>query len=96
MRLLSLADISNMPPRVQGQTRMLRRMERRFPKLVAGMYNADKSRMRIVLRSLEQQTAEARASQIEDVRQQIGRERGIVEHSDVQGVDIQNIEVAVV
>ena len=49
MRVLSLADISNMPPRVQGQTRMLRRMERRFPKLVAGMYNADKSRMRIVL-----------------------------------------------
>jgi predicted RND superfamily exporter protein len=68
MRVLSLADVANMPPRVQGRPRMLRRMELRFPELVAGMYNPERSRMRIVLRSLEQQTAEARASQIEDVR----------------------------
>ena len=67
-RVLSLADVANLPPKLRGPVWMLQRMERRFPQLVAGMYNKDKARMRIVLRSLEQQSAESRAAQIEDVR----------------------------
>ena len=68
MRVLSLADVANLPPRVRGPKRMLRTVDRSFPKLIGGMYNKDEARMRIVLRSLEQQSAESRAAQIEDVR----------------------------
>lgn len=68
LRVLSLADVANLPPRLQRPERMLLRMAHRFPNLVSGMYNEDKDRMRIVLRSLEQQPAESRAAQIESVR----------------------------
>jgi len=68
MLVLSLADVANLPPKIRGPVWMLRRMELRFPHLIAGMYNKDKGRMRIMLRSLEQQSAESRAAQIEDVR----------------------------
>jgi predicted RND superfamily exporter protein len=68
LRVISLADVANMPPRVRGPRWMLERMERRFPELVDGMYNDKEHRMRIVLRSLEQQRAETRSQQIEDVR----------------------------
>ncbi|MCH2203522.1 MAG: MMPL family transporter [Fuerstiella sp.] len=68
MRILSLADVANLPPRIRGPEWMLKRMELRFPKLIAGMYNKDKARMRIVLRSLEQQSADSRSTQIENIR----------------------------
>ncbi len=68
LRVLSLADVANMPPRLRGPRWMLGRMERRFPELIEGMYNEEEQRMRIVLRSLEQQRAETRAQQIMDVR----------------------------
>ena len=68
MRVLSLADVANLPPKVRGPVGMLRRMELRFPHLVARIYNRDKARMRIMLRSMEQQSAESRAAQIENVR----------------------------
>ncbi|MCH2211164.1 MAG: MMPL family transporter [Fuerstiella sp.] len=68
MRVLSLADVADLPPRFRGPTWMLKRMENDFPQLIAGMYNEDRARMRIILRSLEQQSAESRSAQIEKVR----------------------------
>jgi len=68
LRVLSLADVANLPPRLRGPRWMLGRMERQFPELVEGMYNNEKHRIRIVLRSLEQQTADSRSHQIADVR----------------------------
>ena len=68
MRVLSPADVANLPPRVQGPLRMLQRMQGRYPYLMNSMYNDEANRMRIVLRSREQQSAESRARQIADVR----------------------------
>lgn len=68
MRVISLADVADLPPRMRGRKNMLDRMQRTFPTLVAGMHNDELNRMRIVLRSMEQQPAEDRAAQIELVR----------------------------
>lgn len=87
MRVLSLADVANLPPRVQGPQRMLGRMERKFPTLVAGMHNQGLHRMRIVLRSLEQQPAERRAAQIDSVRDAVQQFSGELRVAEASGAD---------
>jgi len=68
MSVLSLADVANLPPRFQGPQKMLAKMSGRYPHLIDAMYNRDTQRMRIVLRSKEQQPAEVRSRQIAEVR----------------------------
>jgi len=80
LRVISLADVADMPPRMRGPEWMLGRMQRRFPELVEGMYNDEEHRMRIVLRSMEQQRAESRAQQISSVRSVV---QGFSETHDV-------------
>ncbi len=73
LRVISLGDVAQIPPRLRGPAWMLRRMQKRFPDLVAGMYNPQAGRMRIVLRSAEQQPAAVRTAQIAAVRDVVRR-----------------------
>ncbi|MCA9057468.1 MAG: MMPL family transporter [Planctomycetaceae bacterium] len=68
IRILSLNDAIDLPPRTGTTLARLDRITRREGNLVRGLYNAERHRMRIVLRSREQQTAEEKLSQITQVR----------------------------
>ncbi len=67
--VLSLNDAIDMPPRLGNALARLDRLQKRQPDLVEGLYNPSAGRMRVVLRSHEQQPAEKKLEQIERVRQ---------------------------
>ncbi len=67
-KVLSLTDVSDLPPRIFGPAKTLRRLSARQPKLIAGFYSEERQKMRIVLRSFEQQSSEAKAEQIQKMR----------------------------
>ncbi|MEZ6130540.1 MAG: MMPL family transporter [Planctomycetaceae bacterium] len=69
IRILSLTDVADLPPRIFGPAKALLRLQARQPELIENFYNADARRMRIVLRSAEQQPSENKAEQITLVRQ---------------------------
>lgn len=71
IRILSLTDIGEIPPkRLFGTpTETLARLRRQQPRLIDNFYNKDVQRMRIVLRSDEQQPSENKAAQIVAVRE---------------------------
>lgn len=67
--VLSLNDAIDIPPRVPtSAVARLERLEKRQGDLVESFYNSERNRMRIVLRSPEQQTTEAKLAQIQRVR----------------------------
>ncbi|MCA9051635.1 MAG: MMPL family transporter, partial [Planctomycetaceae bacterium] len=68
IRVLSLTDVADLPPRIQGPARAIARIAARQPELVRNFYNAERCRMRIVLRSPEQQPSESKLAQIDAVR----------------------------
>ncbi len=68
LEILSLTDAIDIPPRRGNSKARLERFERSQPDLVHSMYNASTHRMRIVLRSREQQPAEAKLALIARVR----------------------------
>ncbi|APZ91125.1 efflux RND transporter permease subunit [Fuerstiella marisgermanici] len=68
IRILSLTDVADLPPRLFGPAKSLARIERKQPMLVRNFYNKDANRMRIVLRSVEQQSSERKIAQIEEIR----------------------------
>ena len=68
LSILSLTDISDLPPRVFGPAKTLRRIASKQPLLVQNFYNEEAQRMRIVLRSAEQQPSEEKLAQIARVR----------------------------
>jgi predicted RND superfamily exporter protein len=68
--VLSLNDAIDIPPRVPtSAVARLERLQNRQGDLVESFYNTDRRRMRIVLRSPEQQTTEAKLAQIQKVRE---------------------------
>lgn len=67
-RVLSLTDVSDLPPRIFGPVKTLMRLKRRQPQLIEAFYQESRQKMRIVLRSFEQQSSEAKANQIQQVR----------------------------
>lgn len=69
IRILSLTDIADLPPRLLGPARTIERVRRKQPLLIANFYNAESQRMRIVLRSTEQQPTEAKIAQIDTIRE---------------------------
>ena len=69
LSVLSLNDAIDMPPRLGNAAARLNRIEKRQPDLVEGFYNPAAGRMRIVLRSREQQPAEVKLKLIQQVRQ---------------------------
>ena len=68
IRILSLTDVSSMPPRVLGPVKTLTRALRIQPRLIESFYNEESRRMRIVLRSIEQQSSENKVAQISRIR----------------------------
>lgn len=68
IRVLSLTDVADLPPRIFGPARALARIRNKQPELIENFYNAQTQRMRIVLRSAEQQPSENKATQIAMVR----------------------------
>jgi len=72
LAVLSLNDAIDIPPRLGNSTRRLERLRRRQEDLVDSLYNESSNRMRIVLRSREQQPSEVKLEQIEDVRALVG------------------------
>lgn len=68
IRVLSLTDVADLPPRIFGPARALARIRNKQPELIENFYNEQTQRMRIVLRSAEQQPSENKAAQIAMVR----------------------------
>lgn len=66
--VVSLNDAVNLPPRLGTQVARLKRLQGRQSDLADSFYNPEARRMRIVLRSREQQPAEAKMVQIAWVR----------------------------
>ncbi|MCR9202885.1 MAG: MMPL family transporter [Planctomycetaceae bacterium] len=69
INVLSLTDISDLPPRIFGPAKTLRRIANKQPELVGNFYNAEAQRMRIILRSAEQMSSEQKLAQIVGIRQ---------------------------
>ena len=67
-RVLSVTDVANLPPRILGPARTLSRLSRQQPELINSLYNEESRRMRIMLRSREQQSADIKEQLIRDVR----------------------------
>jgi predicted RND superfamily exporter protein len=67
-RVLSVTDVANLPPRLLGPARTLSRLHRQYPELISSLYNKERQRMRIMLRSREQQPAEVKEQLIREVR----------------------------
>ena len=70
VRVLSLSDVAFLPPRklFGGPAKTMARIRRKQPLMVSNFYNADENRMRILLRSAEQQPSENKIVQIEAIR----------------------------
>lgn len=68
IRILSLTDIADLPPRILGPAKTLARIRRKQPMMVDNFHNEAAQRMRIVLRSKEQQPSESKIAQIAMIR----------------------------
>ena len=66
--VLSLNDGIDIPPRLGNAAKRLNTFMSKQPELVEGFYNPDRHRMRIVLRSAEQQPTHVKLAQIQRVR----------------------------
>lgn len=66
--VLSLNDGIDIPPRLGNAAKRLNTFMKKQPELVEGFYNPDRHRMRIVLRSAEQQPTHVKLAQIQRVR----------------------------
>lgn len=69
--VLSLNDAIDVPPRLGNASARLQKIDQRQHDLVQSFYNPERRRMRIVLRSPEQQSTEAKLAQIQRVRDAI-------------------------
>ena len=68
IRILSLTDVSSLPPRFLGPVKTLEKATRKQPRLIESFHNQNNRRMRIVLRSVEQQSSENKIAQIAKIR----------------------------
>ncbi len=68
IRILSLTDVSSLPPRFLGPVKTLEKATRKQPRLIESFYNQKNRRMRIVLRSAEQQPSKNKVAQISKIR----------------------------
>ncbi|HQX49188.1 MAG TPA: MMPL family transporter [Planctomycetaceae bacterium] len=100
--VLSLNDAIDIPPRFGSPVKRLNTLMARQEDLVASFYNPDRRRMRIVLRSVEQQSTQLKLDQIENVRNvvadhfeklhAIDAERASVALDDRDSVEVQTTE----
>jgi predicted RND superfamily exporter protein len=68
LEVVSITDALNVPPRLGSAVKRLELIRRRQPDLVNSFHNTRNRRMRIVLRSPEQQTTDLKLEQIRQVR----------------------------
>ncbi len=71
--VLSLNDAIDIPPRLGAARNRFDLVQKRQRDLVDSFYNPDRRRMRIVLRSPEQQSTEKKLAQIQQVRQVVAQ-----------------------
>ncbi|MEQ9411052.1 MAG: MMPL family transporter [Fuerstiella sp.] len=69
--VLSLTDLVYLPPRVGAATTRLSKIQRKQPLLISSLYNQEQQRMRIVLRSAEQQPSEQKMALIARIRDRV-------------------------
>jgi predicted RND superfamily exporter protein len=69
LEVVSLTDALNVPPRIGSSIKRLDIIRRRQADLVESFYNPEQGRMRIVLRSIEQQPTADKLTQIRKVRE---------------------------
>lgn len=69
LEVVSLTDALNVPPRIGSSRKRLDIIRRRQADLVESFYNPEQGRMRIVLRSIEQQPTADKLTQIRKVRE---------------------------
>jgi predicted RND superfamily exporter protein len=74
--VLSLNDAINIPPRIGSTAKRFENVRKRQPDLVDSFYNSERQRMRIVLRSPEQQSTEKKLQQIQRVREVVAQHFG--------------------
>jgi predicted RND superfamily exporter protein len=79
--VLSLNDAIDIPPRLGKPVTRFSKVDQRQHDLVQSFYNPERRRMRIVLRSPEQQPTEAKLAQIQRVRETVAM------HFDAQKAD---------
>jgi predicted RND superfamily exporter protein len=80
--VMSLNDAIDLPPRLGDSKARLERLMRRQADLVETLYNPEAHRMRIVLRSEEQQPASVKLAQIERVRRIVTEHFGAAAPAD--------------
>lgn len=87
--VLSLNDAIDIPPRFGSPVKRLNTLMARQEDLVASFYNPARRRMRIVLRSVEQQSTQLKLDQIENVR------NVVADHFDkLHAIDAERASVA--
>ncbi len=93
--VLSLNDAIDIPPRVPtSAVARLERLQKRQGDLVESFYNSERNRMRIVLRSPEQQTTEAKLAQIQRVRDLVNQHFSDSSTDIVRSQDVSEPPVA--
>lgn len=89
--VLSLNDGIDIPPRLGNAAKRLNTFMNKQPEMVEEFYNPDRQRMRIVLRSAEQQPTDVKLAQIQQVREIVAG------HFDKQhALDVARVAAAVV
>lgn len=92
--VLSLNDAIDVPPRLGKPVARLEKIDQRQHDLVESFYNPERHRMRIVLRSPEQQSTEAKLAQIERVRQAVSAHFQATAASSGSELDLKDPPVA--
>jgi len=88
--VLSLNDGIDIPPRLGNAAKRLNTFMNKQPEMVEEFYNPDRQRMRIVLRSAEQQPTDVKLAQIQQVREIVAG------HFDKQhALDVARVAAAV-
>ena len=89
--VLSLNDGIDIPPRLGNAAKRMNTFMNKQPEMVEEFYNPDRQRMRIVLRSAEQQPTDVKLAQIQQVREIVAG------HFDKQhALDVARVAAAVV
>ena len=89
--VLSLNDGIDIPPRLGNAAKRLNTFINKQPEIVNGFYNPDRHRMRIVLRSSEQQPTDVKLAQIQQVRDIVASH-----FAKQHAIDVARVDAAVV
>ena len=92
--VLSLNDAIDVPPRLGKALSRFEKVDQRQHDLVQSFYNPERRRMRIVLRSPEQQPTEAKLSQIQRVREVVAEHFSIPQAASSNSNSLDTLPVA--